>query len=151
MKGGKSRMQRVKVLASGKYKFVKNLTKSRSKKTKNNPKKRRTKTVARRRRIRRIGRRAKKITFPLATIGGLAAGMAGPVSAAVKGNFEDALNALARNYTGIDPATGTFNVANLTKGLIPLVIGVSISKFVGGSPLNVNRRLAAAGVPFIRI
>ncbi|GAG85074.1 unnamed protein product, partial [marine sediment metagenome] len=33
MKNGKSRLQRVQVLASGKYKFVKNLTKSRARKT----------------------------------------------------------------------------------------------------------------------
>jgi len=49
MKNGKSRLQRVQVLANGKYKFVKNTgTKTASKRKASSPRKRRRKTTAKR-------------------------------------------------------------------------------------------------------
>lgn len=147
MKGGKSRLQKVKVLASGKYKFVKNV-KSRSKKlTKSSKKTKRRKTNLARRKRRR-GRR--KFTIPIAPIVGLAAGMAEPIDAAINGDIQGAINGLKWNYLGIGH-DGRFEPAAMTKGLLPLVLGLLVHKFVGGAPLNLNRTLANAGVPFIRI
>ena len=83
-RGGGTRLQRVKVLASGKYKFVKNLTKGakRSSKTrrKSNPKKVRKKVARRKKSRRRYG-----MTIPLAPVLGLAAGMAAPIGKLVNG------------------------------------------------------------------
>lgn len=151
MKGGKSRLQRVKVLASGKFKFVKNLTRSRSKSV-------RAKTSTKRRSVRRMARRKKhrsrKMTIPMAPLIGLGVGMtSGPLGSAVDhalaGNFSDAMATLAHNYLGLH--SNTFDARRLQNGLVPLVIGGLVHKFVGGSPLNINRMLASAGVPFIRI
>lgn len=91
------------------------------------------------------------MTIPLAPIAGLAAGLARPAQEVMDGNIENAMWWLTVNYTGIDSKTGIFSFENLKKGLVPLIAGCLIHKFVGGAPINANRMLAAAGVPFIRI
>ena len=94
----------------------------------------------------------RNITIPLAPIAGLAAGMSTAiVDGAMKGNWELFFNELCRNYTGYNPYDQTWNVFSLKKGLLPLVIGLLVHKFVGGSPLNLNRTLARHKIPFIRI
>jgi len=109
--------------------------------------KRRTKSLARRR-----GRRgSRKFTLPLAPILGLAVGMAKPLDAIVKGNYSWAIEYAAEIYTGYSAANRKWMPELLMRGLLPLVAGVLVHKFVGGAPLNVNRMLASAGVPFIRI
>lgn len=103
----------------------------------------------------RRGRR--EMTIPLAPVLGLAAGLASsrtgpsPIKYLMDGNYEYAIAAAAQNYLGYDPIKGKFDVNYLQAGLIPLILGGVIHKYVGGSPLNVNRVLAAAGVPLIRI
>jgi len=93
----------------------------------------------------------RKLNIPLALVAGVAAGVADPIQRVLNGNISGALRHLAMHYTGIDPETGSFKLDNLKIGLLPLVAGVLVHKFVGGSPLNVNKALANAGVPFIRI
>lgn len=92
---------------------------------------------------------ARNMKLPLATLAGLAAGMAEPVKSVMAGNVERALNQISRNYTGYNPWNQQWDYRYMKRGLLPLVIGVLISKFVGGAPLNVNRRLA--GIPFIKL
>jgi len=148
-KGGGTRKQKVKVLASGKYKFVKNSTKTQSKYTKKVKKttiKRRVKRTAKKR---RRGKRA--FTIPLAPVAGLAAGLVWPAKLAMDGKYEEALNHISMNYTGYDSWSGTWNPNHLMKGLTPLIIGGLVHKFVGGAPLNMNKMLANANVPVIRI
>ena len=91
------------------------------------------------------------MTIPIAPIAGLAAGLAEPARYLMTGDFDRAFAKLSKNYTGVDPRTGRFNFMDLSHGLLPLVGGMLVHKFVGGPPLNVNRMLAAAKVPFIRI
>ena len=146
-RGGGTRLQRVKVLASGKYKFVKNpKTRRTTRKTSEKPRKRSVRRTARRKRRRKRG-----MTIPLAVVGGLAAGLAEPAQKLLEGDFEYALALLSRNYTGFRPGTGTWEPAYLRNGMLPLVAGLLVHKFVGGSPLNLNKTLAASGIPFIRI
>lgn len=146
-RGGGTRLQRVKVLKSGKYKFVKNkgTRRSRSSRRKSNPS-RRKRRVARRRKRRRRSR-----TIPLGPVLGLAAGMVGPAQALMEGNIESAAELACRQYTGYSFQHQHFDANELKKGLVPLVAGLLVHKFVGGWPLNLNRTLAAAGVPYIRI
>lgn len=92
----------------------------------------------------------KGFTLPLAVIGGLAAGVAPAIQSAMSGDFNLAARDLLYSYTGIG-IDNQFSLEGLKRGLIPLAAGVLIHKFVGGSPINVNRVLANAGVPFIRI
>ena len=145
-RGGGTRKQRVKVLASGKFKFVKNLIKSKSRSSKT-----KTKTKTRRKTMAKKKRRSRKMTIPLAPIAGLAAGLAWPIEAAVNGDLHLALRRLGLRYTGFDPETGAFDINALKDGVGPLIVGLLVHKFVGGSPLNLNRMLASANVPFIRI
>lgn len=145
-RGGGTRIQRVQVLANGKYKFVKNKA-SRSRKVTRTSKKRRTKRMARKKR-RRGGR---KFTLPIAPLAGLAAGLAKPAELAMAGDIYHAATRAARNYSGFDPSVNKFKVEWMMEGLLPLVVGGMIHKFVGGPPLNINRMLASAGVPVLRI
>jgi predicted Na+-dependent transporter len=93
----------------------------------------------------------RKFTIPLAVVGGLAAGLAYPAALAVDGQYEAALKEVTFAYTGYHVDQQKWSVEGLTRGLLPLAIGLAVHKFVGGWPLNANRALAAAGVPFIRI
>jgi len=157
MKGGKSRMQRVKVLASGKYKFVKNLTKSKTSKGRSatNPRTSEKKARKVRKMTKKKRRNSSGMTFPLAVIAPLAAGLGEPVLNMVADpspeSIKQSLNHIALIYTGYNVINGHVQPEMLNKGLIPLVIGLCVHKFVGGAPLNLNRILARAKVPFIRI
>jgi len=68
----------------------------------------------------------------------------------IKGDWNMAMESLKQSYLGIMP-DGSFNPTLMQHGLLPLVVGVLVHKFVGGSPLNFNRNLAKAKVPYIRI
>ena len=116
--------------------------------SRSNPKRKVRKRVARRKRR----RKKQGFTIPLAVVGGLAVGMAEPVQMLIQGDIMAAADKIAWHYTGYSTTTGQyFDINGLQRGLIPLIIGGLVHKFVGGSPLNLNRMLAAAGVPFIRI
>lgn len=153
--GGGTRKQRVKVLASGKYKFVKNLGKSKSSssgsKTKSTKKR---KYMARRKR--RRGPRS--FTLPLAPtlaiVGQLtrAAPQTGNsmIGSLMAGDLMGAMQAGQQIFTGVD-TEGGFHADWLVNTYGPIIIGALVHKFVGGKPLNINRMLASAGVPFIRI
>ena len=146
-RGGGTRLQKVKVLASGKYRFMKNpKSKGKSSPKKSSKTKRKVKKTAKKKRRRKRG-----MTIPLAVVGGLAAGLAEPAQKMLEGDFEYALALLSRNYTGFRPGTGTWEPSYLRNGMLPLVAGLLVHKFVGGSPLNLNKTLAASGIPFIRI
>ena len=125
------------------------------------PKKaRKVKKVARRRYSRKRSRRRGGMTIPLAPIIGLGAGLAGGstwsggnsvISRLMEGDIADAMKIGAYHYLGYDINLGKFEVQGLMTGVMPLVVGALIHKFVGGAPLNVNRMLAAARVPLVRI
>jgi len=104
-------------------------------------------SLARRRRGRRGSR---KFTLPLAPLIGLAAGIAPAIGPLTRGQVDEAVKTLRWNYLGI-AWDGAFAARGMMNGLFPLILGVLVHKFVGGAPLNVNRMLASAGVPIIRI
>jgi len=148
MKGGKTRTQRVQVLASGKYRFVKNIG-SQSRKLTRTVKKttRRIGKMARRRRGRRGSR---KFTLPIAPIAGILAAPA--VGAAIKAAMAGDVDGVLYEAKKLVGFTGDqFDAFALGSNVLPIVSGLLIHKFVGGAPLNLNRMLASAGVPFIRI
>jgi len=123
------------------------------------PKKaRKVKKVARRRSYSRKRRRSsRKMTIPMGLVsGGLAmVGSANPsgksiIQDAMEGNINMLLYDLRERFACID-MHGQFRPEWLIPHYGPLIVGALISKFVGGAPLNINRRLAAAKIPFIRI
>lgn len=125
--------------------------KASKKKRKKNPssKKKVRRKMARRRYTRK--RRRRKFTLPLAPVLGLAAGMAPAVPKIMAGDIQGVINELSNNYLGYYPPDGNFDAVRLTRGLVPLIIGGLVHKFVGGAPINVNRMLAAANVPVVRV
>ena len=146
------------ITARGKRFIVDSLAKARaklgkkrkSKSSRSSNPKGKTKVAIRRRNPRR--RRSRKMTIPLAPIGGLLAtpALRYALGELARGNWEVAIRQPAR-FAGIDPATGNFTVTELQNNLLPIIIGCLVHKFVGGAPLNLNRVLSRANVPFIRI
>ena len=139
-RGGGTRLQRVQVLASGKYKFVKNVGGRTTKKKKSGsskPTKKVTKTAKKKR---RRGRRS----IPLAPLIGLVGSAAEPIKRAMGGDWQGAIGEARNIYTGFNEQ-GKFNAGWLVKGWGPIVLGCLIHKFVGGWPINANRYLA--GLP----
>jgi predicted cobalt transporter CbtA len=55
---------------------------------------------------------------------------------------------LKAGWTGLD-TNNRFNLANLRQGLLPVVAGFIVHMFAG--KLGINRAIARAGIPFIRI
>ena len=132
---------------------MKNPSKSRPKaktKRKSNPY-RRKKTIAKRKK----GRRSRKFTIPIAAVTAVALpalklltrqGPKGqPMHEIQAGNWANAGEAL------VDNATHLFAGQGLMEWVPGSVAALLVHKFVGGSPLNLNRTLANAGVPFFRI
>jgi len=154
-RGGGTRIQRVQVLASGKYKFVKNVGVKKSSKAKSSTKPTRKvkKRMARRKRRRRNAK-----TIPIAAVGGALAGLAippatsgggmSPINAAMAGDFNWVMEGLVENYTGMNIYTGQWNIIN-ARGLWAAIAGIVGHK--AASMLGVNRTLARAGIPLIRI
>jgi len=90
------------------------------------------------------------MTIPLAPIAGMIPMVSGAATAAMQGDWEMALKHLQWKTIGID-SQGKFHADQMVQNMIPLVAGLLVHKFVGGPPLNLNRMLARARVPFIRI
>jgi len=97
-------------------------------------------------------RRRRQMTIPLALVAGAAAGAVEPVMKLLEGAPPtEVASWIVAHYTGYESWSGQFNLEQLKHGLLPLIAGAAIHKFVGGAPLNVNRMLGAAGVPLFRI
>lgn len=94
--------------------------------------------------------RSRKTTIPIGLLAGVFPGVWDGVRAIQTGDAGLAGTVILRDYTGIDLQTQRFDGFFLWRGLYPLIAGMMVHRFVGGS-LGVNRSLAAAGVPFIRI
>lgn len=147
-KGGGSRMQRVQVLASGKYKFVKNTTKSRS--PRSSPRKKATRKGVRRMPKKRKGRRRNGFTIPLALVAGVGGSLARPVMTAVNTqDYQLALWQLCEGFTGYYPGNNTWELGRLKFGMLPLIVGAVAHK--AASFLGINRTLAQSRIPFIRV
>lgn len=144
-RGGGTRLQRVKVLASGKYKFVKNPTRSRtsrSSRRSSNPRRRKS---SKRSVKRKVG--SKNPTIPLAIVTPLAATVYDAWNVG-GGDFSGLVDQLSQRFTGFSPTHG-WVPSRLMQGIVPLILGALVHKYVGGKPLNLNRYLR--GVPLIRI
>lgn len=109
----------------------------------------RAKTTRRRRRspFRRAYRRARRMTIPMAIVGGMI-----PVATGLWNRRESATEMgayLQRGFTGVEPGTNRFVFSNLRLGAIPLAAGFFVH--VIASKLGFNRALGRAGLPLIRI
>ena len=121
-RGGGTRLQRVKVLASGKYKFVKNLSKGAKRVTKRSRKsnpKRRTRKVTRKKR-RRGGKSLQQQVFKWLRIGSLVAPAVGE-GLRWKNQPEEIAPQILKLYSGYYYPRGEFSFTWLAQGWLPFV------------------------------
>lgn len=91
--------------------------------------------------------RKKSMTIPVGIVAGLSPGAIGVWQR--RNNLANAADFVCNAYTGVSPQTGTFNAGSLRFGLLPLLAGFAAHKVAG--MLGVNRAIANAGIPWIRI
>lgn len=125
--GGGTRMQRVMVLASGKYKFVKNLTKSRSKsrKAKTTRKTTKRKSNPKRGGNRRMGKNTTAKLFKLVRLGALVA--PGATAFMERGLTKGGAELAVSRYTGYDFASHQFRGDLLAQGWLPYLAAVGVT------------------------
>jgi len=107
-----------------------------------------SKAVARRRRSfpKRFHRKA-RMTMPLAVVAGFV-----PVGVGVwnrRSSGTAIADYLQQGFTGITPGTGSFNLANLRVGIMPVMAGYLVHMVA--SKLGINRAIGRSGIPFVRI
>ena len=94
--------------------------------------------------------RRRQVTLPMATLLGIGAPILMEKDNMLAGNWNTVATNLAWKFTGFNFSTGQWDPKGLMYGAVPAVAGVMISKFIGGN-LGVNRKLASAGVPLLRL
>lgn len=95
-------------------------------------------------------RRRSGATVPAAMLFGMVPGALQMMKAFDRSGFQGALAAGTAVFTGFDPSGGGFKFGMLRFGLMPLIGGLLVHKFIGGG-LGVNRMLASARVPLLRL
>jgi len=93
-----------------------------------------------------------KPTISVAILAGLASPVVRTVSHGMEHGItgpEGAVDELTRTMTGFSPYTGKFEGWRMKYGLLPVVAGVMVHKIAG--MLGLNRAIARAGIPLIRI
>lgn len=96
-------------------------------------------------------RHSRSMTLPLAVIAGMAVPAVDLWQNGIRqGDAGRTMNTAAAIFTGYNPESKTWEIGYLKRGLLPVVAGLLVHKFVGGR-LGVNRALANAGVPLIRL
>lgn len=96
-------------------------------------------------------RRRQGFTLPIAVLAGFVPGLIKTWEHWQMCGMSCAAREAGRIYTGIDFWEGKFNFQWMMHGTLPIIAGILIHRFVGGGFLGVNRALARAGVPFIRL
>jgi hypothetical protein len=133
MKGGKSRLQRVKVLASGKYKFVKNIgRKVKRKSTSRTSRRSKTKKGGTRRMVRRYSRKRRgggksgtRGIFKVLRLGSLLAPAA--AAAMMSGSGHDKLEAGLSWYTGWSLKQQNFRLSRMKNGWLPFLATCAVT------------------------
>jgi len=144
MKGGKSRTQRVKVLASGKYKFVKNIgrkiTRRRSSPKRRSPRTRRSRNPSTRRKGgKRMGKNITGQVYKWIRIGALAAPAVSRLLDPAT-QPKEKLERIMQDYTGYNPYDRTFSFEHLAQGWMPY-IGAVLTTYGIPKLISIIRRL----------
>lgn len=117
-----------------------------------------TKAIAKRRSrtvvvVKRATRRASKMTVPLAIVAGVAPTLMfaydGFKIGGSEGGVGEAAHRLTMRLTGYEWKGGVWSFGELTKGWAPILAGVVAHKMA--NRFGVNRMIASAGIPLIRI
>lgn len=109
-----------------------------------------TRAIGRRGAFRRVGRRSKQMSIPLAVVGGFVPMGADVLSAFRIGGVEAALGHVSLCTTGYDPSDGKWKPMFAVQKLYgPLLLGAVVHKVA--NKLGINRALAGAGIPLLRV
>lgn len=103
-----------------------------------------------RRYYRRARARASKMTIPVAAISGFIAApsIQYAFNNLMAGNLPGVISELG-GLAGIDPSTKKFSTEKLKQNALPIMAGLLVHK--GASMLGVNRALASAKIPLLRV
>jgi len=85
----------------------------------------------------------------VAVIAGFLPGAGASISDFQQYGLKGATTMISRRYIGFDPQSGIFKPSLMWGGTFPLVLGLIVHKVAG--MMGVNRALANAGIPFLRI
>lgn len=88
-------------------------------------------------------------TIPLAVVAGLIPTFQVTYQGYQQGGISAAFNQLTYNLTGYNPANKYWDLMSLVRGWTPIIAGFAVHKLAGY--IGINRTLARARVPFIRI
>lgn len=110
-----------------------------------------TKAIARRRTYvsRPRAHRAAKMTVPVAVVAGFLPLTMRALAGWKEGGIEGASHQLIMGTTGYDHREKKWRFPAMAQGLGPMLAGIVVHKLAGR--LGVNRAIARAGVPFLRI
>lgn len=107
-------------------------------------------TVIRYRSVVKPHHKRKGFTLPVAVVAGLAVpAMDVWQNGLARGDFRNAAVCATAIMTGYNVDSKTWEIAYLRRGLLPVLAGFAAHKIA--SKLGINRAIAQAGVPFIRI
>ncbi len=93
--------------------------------------------------------RKPQFTLPLAVVAGFAVPVSRAWDAGKTGGYKEGVGEISRDIIGIKPWIGGWTSEYLHFGLYPILIGFGVHKLAGA--LGVNRMIAQAGIPVIRI
>lgn len=93
-------------------------------------------------------RNGKKFTIPVAVAAGFVPGLWRVWSH--RHNLSTITNEAGRVYLGYDSYTGAWDLGLMRFGTMPIILGFLVHWLVGNK-LGVNRMLARAGIPVIRL
>lgn len=97
----------------------------------------------------RARRRSSGFTAPVLVLAGFMPLVNQAVIGYREGGIQRVSDRVVASLTGYDPATQQWNAAHLVHGAVPIGLGIIGHKLA--SKLGVNRALAQAGIPFIRL
>lgn len=89
------------------------------------------------------------MTVSLAVIAGLLPLANQAIQGFREGGIKRVGDRVCSSLTGYDPAVGRWEAAYLKNGLLPILLGVGVHKLAG--KVGVNRAIANAGIPFLRV
>jgi hypothetical protein len=91
-----------------------------------------------------------KVHIPVAVAAGFLPGIKDAYDLFQSGGIRNVARYLPKRYIPYDHMTGKFTFDKVMVGTGSIILGILVHKFVGGK-LGVNKALASAGVPFIRL
>jgi len=111
------------------------------------------KVVKTRKKVRKTAKKKTKrrysMTIPLAPVLGLAAPLVHSIPW-FKQDIVSGFNDLSASILGYDFKAAQFDWNTMKRGLVPIVLGLLVHKFIGGK-LGVNRMLGRAKIPLLRL